>query len=82
MIRAREVIGLILHTIASRESVFSDEYESLEQMSTEETSVSYKRDGERFIQCVNSNDVNTISRIISTNPKDYLNPRYSIGNKL
>ena len=40
-----------------------------------------QRDGCLF-QCVRGEDGMHIDRIISTNPRDYLNPRFQVGNLL
>ncbi len=42
----------------------------------------YKKVDNCILQGVKCNKITTINRIISTNPKDYLNPDYSLGNRL
>lgn len=63
---------MILHTIACKDMIFTPD---------DSSNYIFKKDGNRFIQCVNSNNQNTICRLISTDPKDYLNPKYNIGEK-
>lgn len=63
---------MLLHTIASKEEIFTPENNA---------QYSYKKQGNKFIQCVNYNNQNTICRLISTNPQDYLNPKYNVGEK-
>ncbi len=39
----------------------------------------YIRQGNRLLQCVRRDDGIFLDRLISTNPQDYLNPRYQVG---
>ncbi len=63
---------MILHSIIPPEAIFPDEPTEFETRQT--------RSG--FIQGVNINGEFTVSRLISTDPSLYLDPRYAPGSTL
>lgn len=63
---------MVLHTIVALDDVFAPQ-QPLPQLE-------YKQIGSRFVQGVTSQQGFAVSRIISTDPADYLNPQYQIGS--
>ena len=64
---------MILHTIIPPEQIFPGDAPRGGEC---------RRMHNNFIQGVNMNGVFTISRLISTDPKMYLNPRYAPGRRI
>ena len=64
---------MILHTIIPPEQIFPGDAPRGGEC---------RRMHNNFIQGVNMNGVFTISRLISTDPKRYLDPRYAPGGRI
>ena len=64
---------MILHTIIPPEQIF---------LGDAPRGGECRRMHNNFIQGVNMNGVFTISRLISTDPKMYLDPRYAPGGRI
>lgn len=64
---------MILHTIIPPEQIFPGDAPRGGEC---------RRMHNNFIQGVNMNGVFTISRLIPTDPKMYLNPRYAPGGRI
>jgi len=65
---------MILHTIVPYENIFNQESDT---QAPESITV-----GNGYIEADKSEDGRSIRRLISTLPSDYLNPKYSPGQKL
>ncbi|MDF2568247.1 MAG: YlzJ-like protein [Oscillospiraceae bacterium] len=64
---------MILHTIIDLSEVMA---------SPQDISYEYKQIGSCMLQGTNCKEGFMVDRIISTNPSDYLNPKYQIGKFL
>ena len=64
---------MILHTIIPLEQVFSQPMN---------VTYEYRPMHNGYLQGIHSDGVFTVSRVISTNPRDYLDPRFAPGSTL
>ncbi len=64
---------MILHTIVNQDEVMG---------LTNQFDYCYKNINGIVVEGIKSNDGVVINRLISTNPSDYLNPKYNIGEVL
>ena len=73
MPRRKKAIQMLLHTII-------DPYEVMRETGTPQTKYEYLHRGRCILQCIRQPDGYCLDRIISTNPKDFLNSQYQLGS--